>query len=186
MKRIVTGVVTAALAAAIVLYLEPLHFVAAATATMVLAAAEYGALARRIVDSRTVAWALWLAVGVLAAACANGNGLIGLPLPADPTGAGVWFAAAAFVLALALAVGLGSRADVRDRLLTSSLFAFGVLWLGLFSSPRSTCTPPPRRSCSGSSRSPRWATSARTTEAAGSAAGRWRPCSARRRRSPAR
>ncbi len=132
MKRIVTGVVTAALAAAIVLYLEPVYFVAAATATMVLAAAEYGALVRRIVGSRALAWALWLAIGAVAAACANGNGLIDLPLPAGPTRAGVWFAVAALVLALALAVGLGNRANVRDRLLTSSLFAFGVLWLGLF------------------------------------------------------
>ena len=132
MKRVVTGVVTAALAAAIVLFLEPILFAAAATAAVALAASEYGGLARRIVASRTIAWALWLALGVLAAACASANRLIDLPLPADLAGAGVWFTAAAVALALATAVGLGGNAGVRDRLLTSSLFAFGVLWLGPF------------------------------------------------------
>ena len=132
MKRVVTGVVTAALAAAIVLFLEPILFAAAATAAVALAASEYGALAQRVVASRTIAWALWLALGVLAAACASANRLIDLSLPAGLAGADAWYAAAAVALALAVAVGVASRAEVRDRLLTSSLFAFGVLWLGPF------------------------------------------------------
>lgn len=132
MKRVVTGVVTAALAAAIVLYLKPLYFAAAATAVAVVAASEYGALARRIVVSRTITWALWLAVCVLAVVSATANGLIDVPLGTVLTVADAWFAAAAVVLALAIGVGFGSDADVRNRLLTSSLFAFGTLWLGLF------------------------------------------------------
>ncbi len=132
MKRVVTGVVTAALATAIVFYLQPIHFAAAAAAAVALAASEYGALARRIVGSRTITWALWLTVCVLAVVAANANGRIDLPLGTGLTVADSWFAAAAVVLALAIAVGLGSGADVRGRLLASSLFAFGTLWLGLF------------------------------------------------------
>ncbi len=133
MKRVVTGVVAAALAAVVVFYLEPAWFVAFAGVVIGLAAFEYGALARRIIASRSIAWALWFAVGLVAVvAGADANRPIDLPLPAGLAFSDVWFAAAAVVLGLAAAVGLGSRADVRDRLLASSLFGFGTLWLGLF------------------------------------------------------
>ena len=132
MKRVVTGVVTAALAAALILYLDPVLLGAAVTLVVLVAAAEYSALVQRIVVSRTVSWALWLAVGVLALADTTANELIDLPLPAGLTGAGTWFAAAAAILALATVAGLASHADIRDRLLTSALFTYGALWLGLF------------------------------------------------------
>ena len=130
MKRVVTGVATAALATAIVLYLKTPFFAAVATALVLLAAAEYAAVVQRIVVSPALRWALWLALGVLA--LADGVHSRTIALPDGLAEADAWFAAAALVLALAAAVGLAGRADMRERLAASALFTFGTLWLGLF------------------------------------------------------
>ncbi len=129
MKRVVTGIVTAALATALVLYLKPLFFVAVLTLVVLLAAAEYTALVQRIADAPRFRLALWLALVLVA--LTNGVHLRIVPLHRlfDLDG---WFAAATAVLALATAVGLGNRAELRDRLAISALFTFGALWLGLF------------------------------------------------------
>ena len=129
MKRVVTGIVTAALAAAIVLYPKPLFFVAVLTLVVLLAAAEYTALVQRIADAPRFRLALWLALVLVA--LTNGVHLRIVPLP-RLWDLDVWFAAATAVLALATAVGLGNRAELRDRLAISALFTFGALWLGLF------------------------------------------------------
>jgi phosphatidate cytidylyltransferase len=128
MKRVVTGIVTAALATAIVLYLPPRFFVAVATGVVLLAAAEYTALVQRIAVAPRFRLALWLTLVFVALASsvpqiAPLSRLVVLD---------VRFAAATVVLAMAVAVGLSSRAEMRDRLTISAMFAFGALWLGLF------------------------------------------------------
>jgi len=132
MKRVVTGVVTAALATAIVLYTRPPLFAVVLTGVVLLAAAEYSTLAGRIVVSRSLKWALWLAVGLLALAEAIAIDVVAAPLPESLTALDLGFAAATAILVLAVAVGMSSHAEVRDRFLNSALFTFGVLWLGLF------------------------------------------------------
>ncbi len=129
MKRVVTGLVTAALATAIVVYLKPLFFVAVLTVVVLIAAAEYAALVQRIVVSPKFRLALWLAVGSLALTAVRDQIA---PLRPRFTGLDLWFLAATVVLAMAVAIGLGGRAEVRDRLAASALFSFGALWLGLF------------------------------------------------------
>ena len=129
MKRVVTGIVTAALATAIVLYLPPRFFLAVAVGVVLLAAAEYTALVRRIADAPRFRPALWLALVVVALACGVHAGVATLPWLA---GLDLWFAAATVVLALSAAVGLRSRGEPRDRLAILALFTFGALWIGLF------------------------------------------------------
>ncbi len=128
MKRVVTGIVTAALATALVLYLKPLFFAAVLTLVVLLAAAEYTALVQRLADAPRFRTALWLALVLAALASsvhqiAPSSRFVVLDLR---------FAAATVVLALAVAVGLSSRAEVRDRLAGAAMFAFGALWMGLF------------------------------------------------------
>ena len=129
MKRVVTGIVTAALATAIVLYLSPRFFLAVATVLVLLAAAEYTALVRRLVVAPRFRPALWLALVLVALACGVHAGIVPLPWLA---GLDLWFVAATVVLALSAAVGLRSRGEPRDRLAVSALFTFGALWIGLF------------------------------------------------------
>ncbi len=129
MKRVVTGIVTAALATAIILYLPPLFFAAVVTLVVLLAAAEYTALVRRIAAAPRFRPALWLALILLALAAGVHAGIVSLPRLA---GLDVRFGAATVVLALATVVGLGSRSEARDRIAASALFTFGALWLGLF------------------------------------------------------
>ena len=129
MKRVVTGIVTAALATAFVLYLSPRFFLAVATGLVLLAAAEYTALVRRLVVAPRFRPALWLALVLVALACGVHAGIVPLPWLA---GLDLWFVAATVVLALSAAVGLRSRGEPRDRLAVSALFTFGALWIGLF------------------------------------------------------
>lgn len=132
MKRLVTGFVAAALATATVLYLKPPLFLVVVTAVVLLAAAEYAALARRIAVSPALRWALWSAVGFVAVADGVRSRTITLPLPANLAEMDVPVGVAAIVLALAVVVGMSGRATIRDRLTASTLFTFGTLWLGLF------------------------------------------------------
>ena len=129
MKRVVTGIVTAALATAFVLYLSPRFFLAVTTGLVLLAAAEYTALVRRLVVAPRFRPALWLALVLVALACGVHAGIVPLPWLA---GLDLWFVAATVVLALSAAVGLRSRGEPRDRLAVSALFTFGALWIGLF------------------------------------------------------
>lgn len=129
MKRVVTGIVTAALATALVLYLPPLFFVAVLTLVVLLAAAEYTALVQRIAVAPRFRPALWLALALVAFASAVHNQLVPMP---GLTGTDLGFAAATIVFLLATAVGLSSRRDVRERLVAWSLFALGAVWLALF------------------------------------------------------
>lgn len=129
MKRVVTGIVTAALATAIVLYLPPRFFVVVVTGVVLLAAAEYTALVQRIAVAPRFRLALWLALVVVAFASTVHTQIVPLTRLAVLD---IRFAAATVVLALAIAVGLSSRTEVRDRLAISAMFAFGALWLGLF------------------------------------------------------
>lgn len=129
MKRVVTGIVTAALATAIVLYLSPRFFVVVVTGVVLLAAAEYAALVQRIAVAPRFRFALWLALVLVALASVVHAQIVPLTRLAVLD---VRFAAATVVLALAIAVGLSSRTEVRDRLAISTMFAFGALWLGLF------------------------------------------------------
>lgn len=129
MKRVVTGIVTAALATAIVLYLPPRFFVVVVTGVVLLAAAEYTALVQRIAVAPRFRLALWMALVVVAFASTVHTQIVPLNRLAVLD---IRFAAATGVLALAIAVGLSSRTEVRDRLATSAMFAFGALWLGLF------------------------------------------------------
>ena len=62
MKRVVTGIVTAALATAIVLYLPSRFFVVVVTGVVLLAAAEYTALVQRIAVAQRFRPALGLAL----------------------------------------------------------------------------------------------------------------------------
>lgn len=133
MKRVVTGVVAAGLATAAVLYLPPLLFWLVATAMVLVAAAEYAALVRRIaVSPATLRWALWLAIGLVALADGIRSKTIALPLPFDPVDLDSPVGAGAAILALAVVIALSGRASMRDRLTASTLFVFGALWLGLF------------------------------------------------------
>jgi len=133
MKRVVTGIVTAALATGLVLYLKPLFFVAVLTLVVLLAAAEYTALVQRIADAPRFRLSLWLALVLVALATGVHATTQAEIVPLTPLNVlDVRFAAATVVLALAVAVGLSSRAEVRDRLAISAMFAFGTLWLGLF------------------------------------------------------
>ena len=131
MKRVVTGLVTAALATAIVVYLKPLFFVAVAyrggpdsgrgvrrpgAADRRLAEVPLGALV-----GRWLSWRLPTPSGTRSPPCGPGS-------LASTSGS----LAATVVLAMAVAIGLGGRAEVRDRLAASALFSFGALWLGLF------------------------------------------------------
>ena len=129
MKRVVTGIVTAALAIAIVLYLPPRFFVVVVTGVVLLAAAEYTALMQRIAVAPRFRPALGLALVFVAVAGSVDAQIVPLTrlVVLD-----VRFVAATVVLAIAIAVGLSSRTEVRDRLATSAMFAFGALWLGLF------------------------------------------------------
>ena len=129
MKRVVTGIVTAALATAIVLYLPSRFFVVVVTGVVLLAAAEYTALVQRIAAAPRFRLALWLALVFVAFASTVHTQIVPLTHVAVLD---VRFAAATVVLATAIAVGLSSRTEVRDRLAISALFAFGALWLGLF------------------------------------------------------
>lgn len=129
MKRVVTGIVTAALATAIVLYLPPRFFVVVVTGVVLLAAAEYTALVQRIAAAPRFRLALWLAL-VLVALAGSVHAQI-VPLTRLVV-LDVQFMTATVVLAMAIAVGLNSRSELRDRLAISTMFAFGAFWLGLF------------------------------------------------------
>ncbi len=129
MKRVVTGIVTAALATVLVLYLQPPFFAAVVTLAVLLAAAEYTVLVQRIAVAPSFLLALWLALVLVA--LADGIHAQIIPLPRF-AGLDVRFAAATVVLGMATAVALSSRAEVRDRLAVSAMFTFGTLWLGLF------------------------------------------------------
>ena len=133
MKRVVTGVIAAGSATAAVLYLPPLLFWLVATAMVLVAAAEYAALVRRIaVSPATLRWVLWLSIGFVALADGVRSQTITLPLPFDPVDLDRPVGAGAVVLALAVVIALCGRASMRDRLTASTLFVFGTLWLGLF------------------------------------------------------
>ncbi len=133
MKRVVTGIVTAALATAIVLYLPPRFFVAVVTGVVLLAAAEYTALVQRIAVAPRFRLALWLALVFVAFASSIHSSTQAQIVPLTRLVIlDLRFAAATVVLATAIAVGLSSRTEVRDRLAISAMFAFGALWLGLF------------------------------------------------------
>lgn len=133
MKRVVTGIVTAALATAIVLYLPSRFFVVVVTGVVLLAAAEYTALVQRIAAAPRFRLALWLALVFVAFASSIHSSTEAQIVPLTRLVIlDLRFAAATVVLATAIAVGLSSRTEVRDRLAISALFAFGALWLGLF------------------------------------------------------
>ncbi|MCY3927047.1 MAG: phosphatidate cytidylyltransferase [Acidobacteria bacterium] len=133
MKRVVTGVIAAGSATAAVLYLPPLLFWLVATAMVLVAAAEYAALVRRIaVSPATLRWVLWLSIGFVALADGVRSQTITLPLPFDPVDLDRPVGAGAVILALAVVIALCGRASMRDRLTASTLFVFGTLWLGLF------------------------------------------------------
>ncbi|MCY3965516.1 MAG: phosphatidate cytidylyltransferase [Acidobacteria bacterium] len=133
MKRVVTGVIAAGSATAAVLYLPPLLFWLVATAMVLVAAAEYAALVRRIaVSPATLRWVLWLSIGFVALADGVRSQTITLPLPFDPIDLDRPVGAGAVILALAVVIALCGRASMRDRLTASTLFVFGTLWLGLF------------------------------------------------------
>ncbi len=132
MKRVVTGVVTAALVAVIVLFLAHGLFALTVALAMVIAASEYGRLAGKIASCRSIRLPLGAAVAVLALTDAATSGLIDPGFLATVCTADMWYAATAILFAMAIAIGFGGRASVRDRLLAPALFVFGVVWLGLF------------------------------------------------------
>ena len=110
MKRVVTGIVTAALATAIVLYLPPRFFVVVVTGVVLLAAAEYTALVQRVAVAPRFRPALGLALVFVALAGGVHAQIVPLTRLAVLD---VRFAAATVVIALAIAVGLNLNVATR-------------------------------------------------------------------------